>query len=164
MSARPFTEQEYTTLLAYFTAKKMPRNRVLLVASCGRGYPITEWLSVTVGQVWSGTEVLRELTIARRNLKGGHGAYKRSVKSRRVPLPETVRTAIADHLKPSGWTTPLAHSFPQPERTPAGWNGPKLFVCSQPLVRPAELIPLGRQLTPSARPLPAGFMRPLGRT
>lgn len=111
MSARPFTEQEYTTLLAYFTAKKMTRNRALLVASCGCGYRITEWLSVTVGQVWSGTEVLRELTIARRNLKGGHGAYKRSVKSRRVPLPETVRTAIADHLKTIGVDGPTRPLF-----------------------------------------------------
>ncbi len=97
MSARPFTEQEYTTLLAYFTAKKMTRNRALLVASCGRGYRITEWLSVTVGQVWSGTEVLRELTIARRNLKGvtGHtnGASKIAVspclKPSAPPLPIT---------------------------------------------------------------------------
>lgn len=127
MSARPFTEQEYTRLLAYFTAKNMTRNRALLVAGCGCGYRITEWLSVTVGHVWSGTEVLRELTIARRHLKGGHGAYKRSVKSRRVPLSENVRAAIADHLKTIGVDNPSRPLFSTARKNAGGMERTQAF-------------------------------------
>ncbi len=102
MSARPFTEPEYTTLLAHFRARRMTRNAALLVVGCACGYRIEELLSITVGQVWSGTEVVREITIARRFLKGGQGAYKRSVRSRRIPFSDTVRAAIADHLATIG--------------------------------------------------------------
>lgn len=103
MPARPFTEPEYVTLSDHFRARKMTRNLALLVVGCATGFRIEELLSVTVGQVWSGTEVVREITIARRNLKGGQGAYKRSVRSRRIPLSDPVRTAIAEHLQTIGF-------------------------------------------------------------
>ncbi len=55
-----------------------------------------------LGVHWTGTEVARELTIARRNLKGGRGAYHRSVRGRRVPLAEPVRDAVREHLMKIG--------------------------------------------------------------
>lgn len=104
MSARPFTETEYATLFAHFRTRRMTRNAALLVVGCACGYRIEAFLSITVGQVWSGTEVVREITIARRFLKGGHGAYKRSVRGRRIPFSDAVRAAIAEHLATIGTT------------------------------------------------------------
>ncbi len=111
MSARPFTEAEYLTLTAYYRSRKMTRNLALLVVGCATGFRIEELLSLTVGQVWSGTEVVREITIARRNLKGGQGAYKRSVRSRRIPLSDSVRSAIAEHLQTIGTAEPARSLF-----------------------------------------------------
>lgn len=79
MSARPFTESEYALLSQYFTAEKRTRDRLYLVLSAATGFRVTEITNLTVGQVWNGTEVRRELTIARRAMKGGRGTHKRSV-------------------------------------------------------------------------------------
>ena len=56
--------------------------------------------------VWNGHEVGHQVTIARRNLKGGRGAHARSVRGRRVPLAETVREAILGHLARIGTDNP----------------------------------------------------------
>lgn len=86
MSARPFTEAEYASLSQYFSDHKRTRDRALLVVGAGTGFRIQELTSLTVGQVWDGTAVTKEVTISRRDLKGGQGVYMRSVRSRRVPL------------------------------------------------------------------------------
>lgn len=106
MSARPFAESEFSTISAYFSAAGKTRNLLLLKLGCGSGYRISELLALRVRDVWTGTEVARELTIARRNLKGGRGAYHRSVRGRRVPLAEPVREAIREHLVTIGTDSP----------------------------------------------------------
>lgn len=108
MSARPFTESEYALLSQYFTAEKRTRDRLYLVLSAATGFRVTEITNLTVGQVWNGTEVRRELTIARRAMKGGRGTHKRSVRSRRVPLSDSVRAVIAEHLGKIGTDPALA--------------------------------------------------------
>ena len=102
MSARPFTESEFSLLSAHFAAAGKTRNLLLLKLGCGTGYRISEVLALRVRDVWTGMEVARELTIARRNLKGGRGAYHRSVRGRRVPLAEPVREVIREHLAKIG--------------------------------------------------------------
>lgn len=111
MSARPLTESEYLTLLTHFRTTKMTRNAALLVVGCVTGYRITELLSLTVGQVWTGTEVTRKITITRRLMKGGAGVHKRSVRSRRMPLSEPVRAAILEHLQTIGTDRPESAFF-----------------------------------------------------
>jgi len=106
MSARPFTESEFSHLSAHFSAAGRTRNLLLLKLGCGSGYRISELLALRVRDVWTGTEVSKELTIARRNLKGGRGAYHRSVRGRRVPLAEPVREAIREHLARIGTDHP----------------------------------------------------------
>lgn len=98
MSARPFTEQEYHRLCAHFTSTGHIRNRTLLVLGCGLGFRIRELLSLTVGHVWTGADIATEVTLARRSLKGGQGVHRRSIRSRRVVLSETIRSAIREHL------------------------------------------------------------------
>jgi len=125
MSARPLTDAEYLALLAHFRAKKMTRNAALLVVGCGTGYRITELLSLTIGQVWTGTEVAREITIARRQMKGGAGAYKRAVRSRRMPLSEPVRAAIMEHLQTIGIDQPESAFFRTTRTASGGMDRPQ---------------------------------------
>jgi integrase len=73
MSARPFTEPEYLTLSQHFASAHRTRDRLLLILGCATGYRIQELLSLTVGQVWDGADVVREITVARKDLKGGRG-------------------------------------------------------------------------------------------
>jgi integrase len=86
MSARPFTESEFSLLTSHFAAAGNTRNLLLLKLGCGTSYRISELLDLRVRDVWTCPEVAKELTIARRNLKGGRGAYHRSIRGRRVPL------------------------------------------------------------------------------
>lgn len=106
MSARPFTDSEFSLLSAHFAAAGKTRNFLLLKLGCGTGYRISELVGLRVRDVWTGSDVSKELTIARRNLKGGRGAYHRSVRGRRVPLAEPVREAIREHLARIGTDQP----------------------------------------------------------
>ena len=76
MSARPFTEPEYLTLSQHFASAHRTRDRLLLILGCATGYRIQELLSLTVGQVWDGADVVREITVARKDLKGGRGKIR----------------------------------------------------------------------------------------
>ncbi len=113
MSARPFTEQEYSLLTASLTEQGRLRDKLIVVLSCATGFRIKEVLSLTIGQVCDAAtaEVVREVTIARRNMKGGRGVWQRSVRGRRVPLGESVRQAIAEYLATLGPLDPAAALF-----------------------------------------------------
>ena len=106
MSARPFTDSEFTSLSAHFSTAGKTRDVLLLKLGCGTGYRISEILALRVRDVWTGNDVSQEVTIARKNLKGGRGARSRSVRGRRVPLAEPVREAIRDHLARVGTDNP----------------------------------------------------------
>lgn len=111
MSARPFTEPEFLTLMSYLGSRSRTRDAALLALGCGTGFRIQELLSVTVGHVWHGEAVAMEIALARRDLKGGKGAYRRTVRSRRVPLGEGVRKALAAHLAVIGTDDPARPLF-----------------------------------------------------
>jgi len=127
MSARPFTEPEYILLSQYFASAHRTRDRLLLVLGCATGYRIQELLSLTVGQVWDGADVVHEVTVARKDLKGGRGAYKRAVKGRRVPLSEAVRGAVRDHLTAIGPGEPGRFLFATGRSHGAGMNRSQAF-------------------------------------
>jgi integrase len=82
---------------------------------------------LTVGQVWDGADIVREITIARRDLKGGKGAYRRAVRSRRVPLSEAVRSAIRDHLAAVGTEEAGRSLFATGRSHGAGMNRSQAF-------------------------------------
>lgn len=111
MSARPFTEPEYLTLLAHYTSQGRTRDAALLALGCGTGFRIQELLAVSVGHVWQGQTVATEITLARRDLKGGQGVYRKAVRSRRVPLGESVRKALGAHLAVIGTDDPTRPIF-----------------------------------------------------
>lgn len=113
MSACPFTEHEYSLLTASLTDQGRLRDKLIVVLGCAIGFRIKEVLSLTVGQVCdpATAEVVREVTIARRNMKGGRGLWQRSVRGRRVPFGDPVRQAIRDYLVTLGPVDPAAALF-----------------------------------------------------
>ena len=59
MSARPFTEAEFTSLTTHFSAAGKTRDVLLLKLGCGTGYRISELLALRVRDVWTGTGVAK---------------------------------------------------------------------------------------------------------
>jgi len=98
MGARPFTEQEFQTVVATLSRLGRHRDKLMIQLGCAVGYRISELLSLRVGQVWSETGPAAEVVVTRRLLKGGHGTYREKVRSRRVVLAPPVRVAIAEHF------------------------------------------------------------------
>jgi integrase len=98
MSARPFSEDEYHRIVCSLAASGLVRDRLLVVFGCATGFRISEILSLKAGQVFDGSNVLREVRVPRRNLKGGKGRKARAVRERRVPLASVVQSVLADFL------------------------------------------------------------------
>jgi integrase len=75
------------------------RDRLMLLLMVSTGYRISELLTLRVGQLTTPEgQVVREVSVARRNLKGGRGAHAKGVRSRRVVLNDRARLAIGDYL------------------------------------------------------------------
>lgn len=98
MSARPFSEPEFQSIVATLGRLGHYRDKLMIQLGCAVGYRISELLCLRVSQVWSEKGPAAEVVVTRRLLKGGHGAYKESVRSRRVVLAPVVRVAIAEHF------------------------------------------------------------------
>lgn len=127
MSARPFTEPEYFSLMTHFASHGRTRDAALLALGCGTGFRIQELLAVTVDHVGQGEAVAHEITLARRDLKGGQGAYRKTVRSRRVPLGEGVRKALAVHLAAIGIDDPARPLFGTSRSGEAGMDRSQAF-------------------------------------
>lgn len=99
MPARPFSTAEIITLESHLLRHRRYRDRMLIIAGTQVGYRITELLTWTVGQVIGPDgDIVHEVTVKRADLKGGKGARKRSVRSRRVVLNERARGVIRDYI------------------------------------------------------------------
>jgi len=131
MSARSFTPLEYQTLEHYLASGADTRAHLLLVLGCNTGLRISELLSLTVGDCWTGTDVRHELFVARRRLKGGRGVHRRAVSGRRIPLAGHVRQAVARHLRAIGTENlagALFRSRQSGARAMSRWHAHRLLV------------------------------------
>ena len=54
MGARPFTEQEFQSIVATLGRLGRHRDKLMIQLGCAVGYRISELLSLRVDQVWSG--------------------------------------------------------------------------------------------------------------
>jgi integrase/recombinase XerD len=127
MSARPFTDAEFSALSTHLSPGNRTRDRLLVVLGCATGFRIQELLSITVSQIWDGLDVVCEVAVARRELKGGRGPCRRSIRSRRVPLAEPVREAIRQHLSAVGTDDPDRGLFATGRSRGAGMNRSQAF-------------------------------------
>jgi len=75
------------------------RDRAFLQVALGTGFRVSEILGLTWSQILTPFgEISDSVTIERAQLKGGAGVRRKAIRSRRVPLNERVRSAIADYL------------------------------------------------------------------
>jgi integrase len=99
MSSRiPLTATDEQKLLAAIASWPI-RDRLLIEFGLATGFRARELCSVRVGHVWDGTSIFSEITVARRDLKGGQGPRRKSVRSRTVPLGDRIRSILASYLQ-----------------------------------------------------------------
>ncbi len=147
MTTRALTDSEITLLDEALVKRGRFRDRALLVMATDTGFRISELLSLTWPQLLSATgEIRQDVTIERAQLKGGAGPRRKVIRSRRVPLSERVRGAIADALGTYG-SVPQGPVF----KSRIGENRPitRIFVKSVSMpagsvfIRPESALPSG---------------------
>ena len=154
MSSRiPFTVEDERRVLAAI-ATFPARDRCAILFGINTGFRASELAAITVGHVWDGNQIRPEITLARRNLKGGRGAQRRSVRSRTLPLNEAARAALKSYLderlKQRGRLDPPEALF-RSGRTGRGLSRWRLNAIVHRVVRAAGLDPGGRFGTHSLR-------------
>ena len=99
MTTRALTDDEILLLESALIDRRRYRDRLFLLFALGTGFRVSEIVSIDWRQLLTPSgEVAREVIVERAMLKGGAGLRRKSVRSRRVPLTERVRGAIADYL------------------------------------------------------------------
>ena len=99
MRTRALLPSEVSLLERSLAERGQHRDRLMLLLLASTGFRISELLTLHFGQLLSpGGAIAHELTIERQLLKGGRGARRRSVRSRRVVLNECARSAIEEFL------------------------------------------------------------------
>lgn len=99
MTTRALTPAEISRLFSALLELNRHRDRLFLLLAVTTGFRVSELLTLRFSQLLNTQgQVAKKVTITRRLMKGGHGVHAKSVRSRRVPLSETARTAVTDHL------------------------------------------------------------------
>jgi len=97
--SRPFTPEEQEKILGYLRSTGRHRDALLLEMGSYLGFRISELLSIKVDDVAAAGVARNEIIVSRRNLKGGKGAQRREVRSRRIVVPERLRHALTAYLQ-----------------------------------------------------------------
>ncbi len=97
--SRPFTSFEQERVIENLRAAGRTRDALLVEMGCFLGFRVSELLSLKVSDVIENRVPRAELVVARRNLKGGKGERRRTVRNRRVVVPQRIRTALAEYLQ-----------------------------------------------------------------
>jgi integrase len=97
--SRAFTTEEYEKILGRLRSTGRDRDALLLEMGSYLGFRISELLSLKVDDVAAAGVARNEIIVSRRNLKGGRGAHRRAVRSRRIVVPESLRHALTGYLQ-----------------------------------------------------------------
>jgi len=97
--SRPFTTEEQEKILTHLRNTGCHRDALLLEMGSYLGFRISELLSLKVEDVADAGVARDEIIVSRRNLKGGKGAHRRAVHSRRIVVPERLRHALTGYLQ-----------------------------------------------------------------
>ena len=99
MTTRALTASEILLLTQTLELRRRHRDRLFLLLAVTTGFRVSELLTLRFSQLLTPTsQVAKEITVARRSMKGGHGPRAKVVRSRRVPLNETARAAVETYL------------------------------------------------------------------
>lgn len=81
---RPITDEEYKQALLLLQTQ---RDKTLLILGCKSGFRISELLSITTEDVYKNNQVVNNITVHRKNMKG-------KAASRTIPLHPEAKLAI----------------------------------------------------------------------
>jgi len=99
MTTRALTPAEISLLSTALAQQDRHRDRLFLLIAVTTGFRVSELLTLKFAQLTGADgQIARDVTITRRLLKGGHGYRAKAIRSRRVPLSATARTAISEYL------------------------------------------------------------------
>jgi integrase len=99
MTTRALTPSEILLLAQTLELRHRHRDRLFLLLAVTTGFRVSELLTLRFSQLINpAAQVAKEITVARRSMKGGHGPRAKAVRSRRVPLNETARSAVETYL------------------------------------------------------------------
>jgi integrase len=101
---RPLTEAEVALVRQSFGGRYARRDQALFLLGVKSGFRISELLSLQVGDVWRGAQVVARVTVRRRHMK-------RQTEGRTVLLHPEARAALAD------WLAELRAAGPCPATT-----------------------------------------------
>ena len=119
--AQPALTSDEVRVLKNAAAHFSLRDQVILEISLMSGLRISSILAANCGHFFCGGQVRREFIVPRKSQKGGQGARRRAVKTRVVPLPETLREKVKLLLQlrfPEGEPAASAPLFISREGTP----------------------------------------------
>jgi len=102
---RPLSEEEVDCLLDACQGRWRARDVALIEMGTKTGFRINELLSLRVRDVWNGSEVVRNIHVAKGFMKG-------KKKARTMPLHEKVREAVLSYLQASRMWHPLFQDWP----------------------------------------------------
>lgn len=103
---RPLAEQEVMRVMESFTGEFAMRDRALFILGTKTGFRISELLSLRVGDVLQGGQMLDRVSVARRNMK-------KRIEGRTVVLHPEAKEALGswlDEMGESSTDTPLFRS------------------------------------------------------
>ena len=110
---KTLTDQELVAVVSALSDFTF-RDQALVVFLLNTGFRVTEALAANIGDVADGEKVRSRIRLARRQLKGGRGCWRRSVTGRSVPLNAEVTSVLTEYLfqrfgssGPSDLTSPL---------------------------------------------------------
>lgn len=103
---RPFNDNELPRMLAAMIGRYRLRDRLMLIMGVRTGFRISELLSLTIGDVVAGGELVDVVTVGRRHMKGGKKKVaakgeklkQSKTSSRSVPLHADVKAALRPWL------------------------------------------------------------------
>jgi integrase len=103
MTTRPLTAEEVQLLDKALLERRRYRDRAFLWVGLGTGFRVSEILSLDWRQLLQPSgEIGTSVTVERAQMKGGSGVRRKRIRSRRVPLSNRVRGALADYMVSMG--------------------------------------------------------------
>ena len=94
---RPIAPDEEAAIQAVLPQFSL-RDQALVAVLANTGLRISEALSLKLGEVWAPGGIRERVRLQRSHLKGGRGAYRRSVAGRSVPLNAAVAAVLERYL------------------------------------------------------------------
>ena len=96
MTTRALSPSEIHLISQVIESRRRHRARLFRLLAVTTGFRVSELLTLRFSQLLAPTSQVatKEITVARRSMKGGHDPHTKAVRSRCVPLNQTARGGV----------------------------------------------------------------------